>query len=163
MLLDEKKENEDNIGKFEYEGDHELKKAADLLYEILNDSYKCSRTCLEIIKNGQKFDIQKIYSNCKKNLETVLKGGSKTEFLSMCVLEDTFKQALPLLLVRVEELVNGNYKSIEQIKKLQAIFNDNPFTKIWKEKANLYRENLKNMGLDFKYEDYVNYPPLRSA
>ena len=156
MLLEEKKLNDDHIEKFEYDGNYDLKRAADLLYEILNDSYKCSRSCLEFEKNGQRYNIQKLYSDCKRNLETVLKGGSKTEFLSMCVLEDTFKQALPLLLVRVEELVDGNLKSIEQVKELQGIFADNPFTKIWKEKANLYRENLKTMGLDLVHADYMD-------
>lgn len=132
----------------------ELREASELLYELLNASYLCSGNCLETEVHDHWTNIQQLYRECKENMEAAAMGGEKAEFLLMSIMEDTFKKALPLLLVRVEDLVNGNFRQVEAAKRLQELFRDNAYAKLWKQKSEQYRDMLKSMGFDVKTDDY---------
>lgn len=143
-----------NLDKKEISDSEEIKIAADLLYEIINHSYQCSGTCLETYFNEQRFDIQSLYWECKNNLNKIEKGGEKTAFLGMSVLEDTFKKVLPLLLVPVQEIAAGNLYQSECVNKLQKVFANNEYKNLWEEKAEKYRALIHSLGLSLEYSDY---------
>lgn len=154
----EEKDKWDSLDPLEFEqlSEHaeELLEASNLLYEVINASWKCSRDCLSIEVNGQNQSIRNLYWDCKQNMEAAEKGGIRTEFLKMSILEKTFQYALPLLLVRVEELVNGDSRQIEAVKRLQEIFSDNLYKKMWERKAEQYRKMLDDMGFAVTSSDY---------
>lgn len=142
--------------RFEQVSEHaeELVEASNLLYEVINASWKCSRNSLIIKINGQDRNLQDLYWDCKTNMETAERGGAKTDFLKMSILEKTFQSALPLLLVRVEDLVNGDHRQEEAVKRLQEIFADNLYKKMWKKKAAQYKDILNHMGFTVMSDDY---------
>lgn len=142
--------------RFEQVSEHaeELVEASNLLYEIINASWKCSRDSLSIKINGQERNLQNLYWDCKRDMETAEKGGTKTDFLKMSILEKTFWYALPLLLVRVEDLVNGEHRQEEAVKRLQEMFADNLYKKMWKKKAAQYKDILNHMGFTVMSDDY---------
>lgn len=154
----EEKDKWDSLDPLEFEqlSEHaeELLEASNLLYEVINASWKCSRDCLSIEVNGQNQSIRNLYWDCKQNMEAAEKGGIRTEFLKMSILEKTFQYVLPLLLVRVEELVNGDSRQIEAVKRLQEIFSDNLYKKMWERKAEQYRKMLDDMGFAVTSSDY---------
>lgn len=154
----EEKDKWDSLDPLEFEqvSDHaeELLEASNLLYEVINASWKCSRDCLSIEVNGQSQSLRNLYWDCKQDMEAAEKGGIKTEFLKMSILEKTFQHALPLLLVRVENLVNGDNRQVEAVKRLQEIFSDNLYKKMWMEKAEQYRDMLSHMGFTVASSDY---------
>lgn len=132
----------------------ELQEASELLYELLDASYLCSGNCLETEVHDHRTNIQQLYWKCKENMEAAAIGGEKAEFLLMSIMEDTFKKALPLLLVKVEDLVNGNFRQVEAAKRLQELFHNNAYAKLWNRKSEQYKEMLKSMGFDVKTDDY---------
>ena len=146
----------DNMEAMFLEQSQELAEASELLYEALNASYRCSGTCLEQEINGYRTNIRNLYWDCKKNMETALKGGKKTEFLLMNILEDTFQKAFPLLLVRLEDLSNGDFRQLDNVKRLQEIFTNNIYKRIWKEKAEQYQVMLHKMGFQMNSDIFKN-------
>ena len=153
MRIEEKNKRE-SLDPMETEQTGELLEASNLLYEVINASFQCSGTCLETIINDQRFNLRDLYWKCKRDMETAEKGGPKTEFLKMSILEDTFKNALPLLLVPVQDLVNGNCRQVETVKQLQDIFKNNIYAERWSKKAEQYREMLTRMGFTVTTDDY---------
>ena len=153
MLVGKKQEH----SKLEYhqgEIDPDIKEAADLLYEIIDHSYMCSENCLEININGQRETISSLFYRCKERIGQIEKGGDKTAFLSMSVLEDTFKKCLPLLLVPVQEVANGDMSQITAVQKLKKLFAENPYSAMWSEKAENYRKVVESIGFTVNVSDY---------
>ena len=154
----EEKDKWDSLDPLQFEqiSEHakELLEASNLLYEVINASWKCSRDCLSIEVNGHSQSLQNLYWDCKRDMEAAENGGMKTEFLKMSILEKTFQYALPLLLVRVEDLVNGDHRQVEAVKRLQEIFADNLYKKMWEKKVNQYKEMLSKMGFMVTSSDY---------
>lgn len=155
MYLETQKEK--NLDKAQMpEIDNDLTVAADLLYEIINHSYQCSGTCLQTKIHDQAFDIQSLYWNCREKLEEIIKGGDKTAFLGISVLEDTFNRVLPLLLVPVEEIASGNMRQADCVKQLKKMFEGNEYKELWSRKAEKYRSLIGKLGLELEYADYTN-------
>lgn len=150
------KTKEDCLEKGCVTGGPEIMEASELLYGILNDSYQCSGTCLEREVNGQRKTIRDIYWECKDLMERAAKGGEKTEFLTMSILEQTFRQASPLLLVRLEDVAEGDGSQIQAVQRLKQIFEDNPYKAIWREKSEKYRELLGKLGFSIRETDYAD-------
>lgn len=150
------KTKDDCLGKGLITGGPEIMEASELLYGILNDSYQCSGTCLEREVNGQRKTIRDIYWECKDLMERAAKGGEKTEFLTMSILEQTFRQASPLLLVRLEDVAEGDSPQIQAVQRLKQIFKDNPYKTIWREKSEKYREFLEKLGFSIQEIDYAD-------
>lgn len=67
---------------FEQISEHaeELLEASNLLYEVINASWKCSRDCLSINVNGDNRNLQDLYWDCKRDMEAAEKGCTKTDF-----------------------------------------------------------------------------------
>lgn len=137
-------------------GGPEIMEASELLYGILNASYQCSGTYLEREINGNRKTILTIYWECKDLMERAAKGSEKTEFLIMSILEQTFRQAYPLLLVRLEDVAEGDDSQIRAVQRLKQIFKDNPFKAIWREKSEKYRELLEKLGFSIRETDYAD-------
>lgn len=149
------KEKERILSNFEgFSFDADVAEAAELLYDLLNHSYQCSRDCLEIEINNHRENIQSLFCSCQENIDKLQKIGAKANFLAMSVLEDTFKKCLPLLLVRVEELADGDMSQIENVNKIRKIFTENEYANAWKEKAAAYKSILESYGMSLTYSDY---------
>lgn len=163
----ESKNEKDCLDKGCFTGGSDILEAAELLYEILNASYVCSGTCLEREINGHRETIRSLYWNCKERMEQIAKGGEKTEFLSMSVLEHTFNQAYTLLLVRLEDIAEGNDTQPKAVRKLKQIFKDNPYKALWKEKTEQYGRLLEGLGFRVSITDYSDltaiFDPLLDA
>lgn len=137
-------------------GEPDIIEASELLYKLLNASYQCSGTCLETKINDQREDIRSLYWKCKELMEQIEKGGKKTSFLSMSVLEQTFKQAYPLLLVKLEDIAGGDDSQIKAVHRLKQIFKENPYKELWLKKSELYRELIEKLGFSVNTADYAD-------
>lgn len=134
--------------------DENLQEAARLLYKMIHESTQYAYNALEIEVNGHWTGITSLYHDCVSMVERMAMGGEKTSFLSMAVLEDTFKKVLPLLLVRVESILDGSSKMIEHAKRLQTILDEDPYKAQWKEKADEYKRLVARVGLSADGIDY---------
>lgn len=156
MLLKLEKTESDHLDRAEFHGDIDVVEAANLLYEIIDDSIQSAGDCLEIEINNSRESLRSLYWRCKDLLEQVDKGGKKTSFLSMSVLEHTFNLCFPLLLARIEDLIAQDGLQIERVKKIQKIFQDNPYNALWAQKANQYRDVIGRMGFKVHTDDYMD-------
>lgn len=120
--------------------------AADLLYALINHSFETSGTVLRSEINGDKKTIQDLYWSCKEQMKKIAEIGSKANFLQMSVLENTWNEAMPLLLVPLREMMDGDMLQFENAKKLQKIFDADESKKEWREKVVLYKIMLEKMG-----------------
>lgn len=154
MLIGKNKKSSNKLEYFKGKIDLDIKVAADLLYDVINHSYQCSGNCLEIETNGSRKSLSNLFLECKEKIEQLEKGGQKVVFLSMSILEDTFKKCLPLLLVPVEEIAAGDMSQIEAVQKLRRLFVENPYASMWKEKSESYRKVIESLGFDVKVSDY---------
>lgn len=155
-MLIETRTKEDRLEKGCFTGGPDLIEAAELLYQLLDGSYACSGTCLETRINGEREDIRGLYWKCKDLMEQIQKGGEKTEFLAMSVLEQTFRQAYPLLLVKIEDVAEGDDSQIRAALRLKQLFKENPYRTLWQEKAGKYQALVEKMGFrtgDVDYSD----------
>lgn len=146
--------NNNTLGKENISTNPDILKASDLLYQIINASYMCSKDCLEREINGNRETVSSLYLKCREDIKQVSRGGEKTEFLTMSILEDTFNKVLPLLLIRLEDLANGNDSLVKAAIELRQIFQENPYKKMWAEKADSYIEILSQMGFKINSSDY---------
>lgn len=155
-MLIEKKDREDHLEKGYFLGEPDIIEASELLYGILDASYTCSGTCLKMEINGKKEDIRSLYWRCKELMEQIAKGGRKIGFLAMSVLEQTFEQALPLLLAKVEDIARGDNSQVEAVLKLKQIFRENPYKELWLKKSGKYRELIEKFGFSVQTADYAD-------
>lgn len=153
MLIGAKAED-DHLEKGCAPGGPDIIEASELLYKILDNSYRCSGTCLEQEINGDRKTIRTIYWECKDLMEQAAKGGGKTEFLTMSILEQAFRQAYPLLLVRLEDIVEGDGSKVQAIQRLKQVFADNLYKTIWWEKSGRYKKLLEKLGFQVHETDY---------
>lgn len=153
MLIGARTED-DHLEKGYAAGGPDIIEASELLYKILDDSYRCSGTCLEQEINGNRKTIRTIYWECKDLMEQAAKGGGKTEFLTMSILEQAFLQAYPLLLVRLEDIAEGDDSQIQAVLRLKQIFQDNPYKAMWREKSEKYRSLVEKLGFPIHETDY---------
>lgn len=153
MLIGKSKEN-DNLEYYTGEIDPDIKEAADLLYEVINHSYQCSGTYLETEVYGERTNIRNLFWLCKEQMHQLEKGGHKTAFLSMSVMEDTFKKCLPLLLVPVQEVADGDMSQILAVQKLRKLFAENPYAVMWSQKAESYKKVIESLGFTVNVTDY---------
>lgn len=153
MLLEERNKM-GNLENFTMEMDSDIKEAADLLYEIINHSYVCSGNCIATKIHDQQVHISELYNWCKEKMEQLEKGGRKVSFLAMSIMEDTFKKCLPLLLVPLEELSNGDMSQIKAVEKLKKLFTENPYAAMWTEKSEKYRKVIESLGFSVDASDY---------
>ena len=72
----------------------------------------------------------------------------------MSVLEDTFKKCLPLLLVPVNELADGDMSQVNAVIKLKKMFAKNPYSAMWAKKAENYRKVIESLGFTVDATDY---------
>lgn len=153
-MLIGKNQSRDTLEYYQEGIDPDIKEAADLLYEVINHSYMCSGNCLEIDINGHREALSNLFYSCKKRIEQIEKGGHKAAFLSMSVLEDTFKKCLPLLLVPVQEVADGDVSQITAVQRLRKLFAENPYSAMWSEKAEQYRKIIESLGFTVNVSDY---------
>lgn len=137
-----------------FTGGQEIVEASELLYEILNASYTCSGTYLEREINGSRETVQSLYWKCKELMEQITRGGEKTEFLAMSVLEQTFSQTYPLLLVNLQDIAEGNDLQVKSVQRLKQIFKENPYKALWQEKSEQYRRLIEKLGFCVNTTDY---------
>lgn len=133
-----------------------VKKAAELLYDLINHSYETSMTPLTVEINGDNQDIRDFYRNCCDQMKQISKAGQKADFLQMAVLEDTWNKVISLILVPLREMLSGDMKQLENAQKLQELFAADETKAEWKKKAELYVIMLKKMHFDAKIEDFKN-------
>lgn len=134
----------------------QLLTAANLLYEIMNESTRYAFDALEVEVNGDYKGITTLYHDCVSLVKKIFDGGEKTAFLAMSALENTFTKALPLLLVHVESILDGSSHMIENVEKLQKIFADNPYKDEWQERSAQFKEIIESIGLSARDADYSN-------
>ena len=155
-MLIETKGKEDCLEKGCFTGEPDIIEASELLYNLLDTSYRCSRTCLETEINGQREDIRSLYWKCKELMEQIGRGGEKTSFLSMSVLEQTFEQAYPLMLVKLEDIAGGDDSQIKAVHRLKQIFRENPYKELWLKKSEQYRGLIEKLGFSVHTTDYAD-------
>ena len=143
-----------------YGSESDVSMVSDLLYELINHSYETSGTALTITINEHEENLQSLYWRCKESLEKVSAAGEKVDFLIMSILEDTWRKVKPLLLVRTEEMLEGDMAQIEKARKLQKLFEQNSYSRLWKEKAGSYVEILRSLGFDSSTEDFLDLTEL---
>lgn len=127
-----------------------VKKAAELLYDLINHSYKTSKAPLTVEINGDNQDIRDFYRNCCDQMKQISKAGQKADFLQMAVLEDTWNKVISLILVPLREMLSGDMKQLENAQKLQELFAADETKAEWKKKAELYVIMLKKCILTQK-------------
>ncbi|MCM1296528.1 MAG: hypothetical protein NC311_13400 [Muribaculaceae bacterium] len=138
-----------------YDPGSELTRASDLLYELLDASFRCSRDALETEINGHHENVQGIYWKCKDLLDQIFQHGDKAGFLAMSAIEQSWNWARPLLLLRVEDLLDNNgLMYVQKARELEAILADNPYKKIWNEKSELYVSILERIGFSPNDADF---------
>ena len=135
-------------------GADDLSRAAELLYSILNESTRYAYDALELEDNGSTKRITTLYHECVDLMKKAAIGGEKTAFLSMSILEGTFRKTFPMCLVHLQSILDGSSHMVEQAKELQAIFARNPYKKNWEAKSGEYRELLARIGLEPDDADY---------
>ncbi len=133
-----------------YDPGDSLVRAADLLYGLLDRSYRCSRDALAVDVNGHDETVQSIYWKCKELLDKIGACGEKAGFLAMSAVEQCWGWSKPLVLLRLEELMDPEHglEPIENARELDAILADNPYKKIWAERSALYVSILERIGFD---------------
>lgn len=131
-----------------------LQEASKLLYDVLQESYMYSRDSLEIEVNGDAKGASSLYNDCIAKIRKTEDGGDKTAFLAMSVLEDTLRKAIPILMIRAEALLDGTSHMLDNIRRLQAIFADNPYKREWAKRSAAYLELIRSIGLDPQDADY---------
>ena len=132
----------------------QIEEIANKLYNVINHSYELSGGCLSIRINERNFTIRDIWWECVEKLKNLEKGGTKTEFLAMSVLEDAFRKALPLLLVSVKDIADGDFSQPDAVNALRTIFSENEYTKLWAEKSKTYCKIIESLGLTLECADY---------
>lgn len=132
----------------------DLQEASRLLYEIMDESTRYAYNALETEVNGNWKGITSLYYDCETMVKKILEGGGKTAFLSMAVLEDTFTKALPLFLVRAQDLLDGSSDMLNKIRKLQEIFRNDPCKAEWKNRSDTYKVLVERVGLSSDGLDY---------
>lgn len=155
-MLIEGRSKEYHPEKWCFNGDPDISKAAELLCGLMDASYACSGAHLEAVINGQRESVRSLCWKCRGMMEQIAKGGEKTDFLAMSVLEQTFEQVLPLLLVKLEDLVDGDDSQVRATQKLKKIFRKNPYKKLWSQKAEQYRALIESLGFSVKSTDYTD-------
>lgn len=136
--------------------DPDLPNALELLYNILQGSFHAAGAALEHEINGQRETVQSLYWKCKELLEQVGTDFNKTGFLAMSVIEKTYNDARPLILCRMDELLSGECRVPEHARELEAILADNPYKKIWAERAGLYVKILTSIGFKPDAADFTD-------
>lgn len=133
-----------------YSSNEDIMEAEELLYNVINSSLNTAGDNFEIEENGHRKGLRSLYYECRERLEKISTIGSKADFLTMAVLENMFNSALPLLMFSVQDYLEGNDKTLQDSKKLQGIFESNPFKQIWKQKNDSYVSMLSTMGITLK-------------
>lgn len=72
----------------------------------------------------------------------------------MSVLEQTFLNAYPLLLIRLEDIAGGDGSQVQTALRLKQFFRENPYRVLCQEKAGKYRELVEKMGFKTDGLDY---------
>lgn len=133
-----------------FSSNEDIIEAEELLYNIINSSLNTAGDNYEIEENGHQKGLRSLYYECRERLEKISTIGSKADFLTMAVLENMFNSALPLLMFSVQDYLEGNDKPLQDSKRLQGIFENNPFKQIWKQKNDSYVSMLSTMGITLK-------------
>ncbi|MCD8082891.1 MAG: hypothetical protein LUE86_05030 [Clostridiales bacterium] len=128
--------------------------AANLLYAMMDNAIAASGDSLEVKIHGRNEGIRSLYQKCCEQIEKVSQAGEKAGFLVMGILKNTFVQALPLMLVPLEDLLHGNHKTVEQAKKFLELIDNDPSLNQWKEKEIFYRKLLESIGMNVSGTDY---------
>lgn len=136
--------------------DPDLPHALELLYDILQGSFHAAGTALEREINGQRETVQSLYWKCKELLEKVGTDFNKTGFLAMSVVERTYNDAKPLILCRMEELLSGECDVPDEARELETLLANNPYKKIWAERASLYVKILTSIGFKPDAADFTD-------
>ena len=136
--------------------DADIKRASDLLYDIINSSVESAGDCLETEIHGARATLTSMYWSHKELMRKIMRGGEKTLFLSMSLIEDTFQKAYPLLLINVKTLIEEGELPLQRVRELQEIFQKNPYKRIWKEKAEIYQNIVKQLGFSVTEGAYEN-------
>lgn len=140
--------------------DDNLEEASRLLYEIMHESTRFAYNALETEVNGHWQGLTSLYCDCVTNVKRIAAGGAKTRFLAMSALEDTFRKSLPLLLVRLEDLLDGSSDMPEKAKRLMEIFRDNPYKREWERRSAEYGKLVRSLGLPASDADYASLTGL---
>lgn len=154
MRIEDKKQSLEKYNLQPESADMDVRKAADLLYDILNTSYACSGNCLETEKNKELINISSIYWKTKSLLDKISENHEKIGFLAMSVLENAYRDAKPLLLCPAKDLLEGDNSILQNMRHLEAILSDNPYKQKWQEKEVLYKNILTQLGIDAESMDF---------
>ena len=155
MLLKDKKEQ--HITYYERSDeltDETVKETADLLFELMDAASVYAGNHLEVEVNRTKKTIHDLYWDCKCQLDQILTSDDKASFLTMNVLEQTYKLAKPLLACPLTELLNGSCSMVEWAKRLESILAENPWKKLWQDKADAYKNTLAYLGFQTDALDF---------
>lgn len=134
--------------------DELLPEAMELLYGLLQGSFHAAGTALETEINGQRETVQSLYWKTKELLEKTMADPEKTGFLTMSVIEQTYNNAKPLLLARVEEILSGECVTPSQARRMEEILASNPYKKIWADRSELYVKILQRIGFEPDAADF---------
>ena len=143
MLISNKMDTDKRI----YSKNQNIMEAEELLYNVVNASLNASGDHMEIEENGHRKGLHSLYYECSERMERISQIGPKADFLSIAVLENMFQSALPLLRIPLQNLLEGNDKVLQDARKLQDIFADNPYKQIWQQKNDTYVSMLSTMGI----------------
>lgn len=106
--------------------------------------------------HGARATLISMHWSHKELMKKIIRGGEKTLFLSMSLIEDTFQKAYPLLLINIKTLLEEGDLPLQRVRELQGIFQKNPYKQIWKEKAEIYQNIVKQLGFPVAAGAYDN-------
>jgi len=160
MKKEENEKNRENwkLDRKEIEAeDINVTEAANLLYDIINESWVVSRDALQITVNKTSRSLQDLYSTCKELLEQIeYAGADRLSFLQMSVIEDCYSKAKQLVLVPLTELLNNDMSALERAIRMEKLLAQNPCKAMWTEKSSHYRALLEKMGFKVSTDDYTD-------
>ena len=139
--------------------DMTLSEAENLLGEIIDESLSDGGTTLCFEEYGERKDLGKV---SREHAEKVFKL-QKTEFLHASCIEETFRKAYPLLLIKAERVMTDGGAYLQKIFRLQEFIMRNPYKDEWEKKAAAYHQVMESVGISLPSESYQNLTEISNA
>lgn len=133
-----------------------LSEAENLLGEIIDESLFDGGTMLCFEEYGERKDLGKVSREHAEKVFKLLQGGEKTEFLHASCIEETFRKAYPLLLIKAERVMEDGGAYLQKISQLQEFIMQNPYKDEWEKKAAAYHQVMESVGISLPSESFQN-------
>ena len=143
--------------------DMTLSEAENLLGEIIDESLSDGGTTLCFEEYGERKDLGKVSREHAEKVFKLLQGGEKTEFLHASCIEETFRKAYPLLLIKAERVMTDGGAYLQKIFRLQEFIMRNPYKDEWEKKAAAYHQVMESVGISLPSESYQNLTEISNA